>query len=146
MHDERTNLYRVVAQNLQWIHGLTSMQYDILRARVAKIENDGATHHSFDIVTNTIRLGRIKHPMGPVVDTIHITMGGVLVDIPDGIEFGPKGIAVIEIEDMFKLFLKTDNGGLSNVSVQTKFQLFDGGDESLTRHFMYKNNMLFQIR
>ena len=146
MHEEPTNLYRVIAQNLLWIHGLTSMQYDILRSRIAKIEHDGETHYSFDIVTNTIRLGRIKHPMGLIVDTVHIAMTGQLDGVPDNIAFGPKGIAVIEIGDMFKLFLKADNSGLSNVSVQTKFQLFDGGEEGFARHFMFKNNMLFQIR
>jgi hypothetical protein len=146
MHEEPTNLYRVIAQNLLWIHGLTSMQYDILRSRIAKTEHDGETNYSFEVVTNTIRLGRIKHPTGLIVDTIHITMGGVLADVPDGIGFGPKGIALIEIDDMFKLFLKADNSGLSNVSVQTKLQLFDGGEEGFARHFMYKNNMLFQIR
>jgi hypothetical protein len=146
MHEEPTNLYRVVAQTLQWVHGLTSMRYDIKTIRIAKIEHNGETHYSFDIVTNGIRLGRIKHPMGLIVDTIHIAMTGQLYDVPDDIVFGPKGIAVIEIEDMFKLLLKTDNSGLSNVSVQTKFDLFDGGEEGFARHFMYKNNMLFQIR
>ena len=146
MHEEPTNLYRVVAQTLQWVHGLTSMQYDISRSRVAKIEHNSETHYSFDLVTNIIRLGRIKHPTGLIVDTIHITMTGQLDGVPDDIVFGPKGIAVIEIEDMLKLFLKADNSGLSNVSVQTKFQLFDGGEEGFARHFMYKNNMLFQIR
>ncbi len=146
MHEEPTNLYRVVAQTLQWVNGLTSMRYDIKEILIAKIEHNGETHYSFDIVTNVIRLGRIKHPMGLIADTIHMAMTGQLDDVPDDIVFGPKGISVIEIEDMFKLFLKTDNSKLSNVSVQTKFNLFDGGEESFARHFMYKNNMLFQIR
>ncbi len=146
MLEERTNLYRVVAQNLLWIHGLTSMRYDIKDTRIAKIEHDGETHHSFYELTNSIRLGRIKHPFGLVAEEIHISMSGVLDDVPDPLEFGPKGISMIEINDMFKLFLRTDNSGLSNVTVQTKFKLFDGGEETLARHFMYKNNMLFQIR
>lgn len=146
MIEERTNLYRVVAQSLQWIHGLTSMQYDIRAIRLARIEHDGETHYSFDVVTNGIRLGRIKHPFGLIAEEIHIALGGQLDGVPDGITFGSKGIAVIEIEDMYSLFLKADNGGTSIITVQTKFRLFDGGEESLSRQFLYKNNMLFQIR
>jgi len=146
MIEERTNLYRVVAQTLQWIHGLTSMKYGIRKSRIAEVTHDGVTHYSFDILTNSIRLGRIKHPLGLVAEEIHIALGGQLAEVPDGLTFGPQGIALIEIEDMYNLFLKADNGGTSIVSVQTKFTLFDGGEESLSRQFLYKNNMLFQIR
>lgn len=148
MLTERTNLYRVVAQTLQWIHGLTSMEYNIRHIRVARVKNNEETHHSFEVITNDIRLGRIKHPMGLVIERIHIAMTGVLADVPDWEEFevGTKGIAVLEIEDMYPLFLRADNGGFSNVSVQTKFHLFDGGEESIARHFIYLNNMIYQIR
>jgi hypothetical protein len=149
MFEERTNLYRVVAQNLLWIHGLTSMQYDIKSIRIAKIKHDGETHYSFDVVTNTIRLGRIKHPFGLVAEQIHITMSGVIDECPILTEFNfgeENNIAEVSIAEMYQMFLKADNSGLSNVSVQTKFKTFDGGDESIARHFMFKNNMLFQIR
>ena len=146
MLTERTNLYRVVAQTLQWIHGLTSMKYDISSSRIAEVTpHDGVTHYSFEVVTNGIRLGRIKHPMGLIVEEIHIALTGVITDLPKRITF-EKDIVEIEINDMVQLFLRADNGGFSNVSVQTKFKLFDGGEESIARHFIYLNNMIYQIR
>lgn len=143
---ESTNLYYVVAQTLQWIRGLTSMEYNVCSSRIAKITHDDKTHYSFEVTTNGIRLGRIKHPMGLVVEEIHIVMTGNLVETPDWVELDEDGIAEIEITDMPKLLLHIDNSGFSNVGVQTKFKLFDGGENTISRHFMYKNNMLFQIR
>jgi hypothetical protein len=149
MLTERTNLYRVVAQTLQWIHGLTSMDYHVHTSLLAKIKNDGKTHYSVDVRTNHIRLGRIKHPLGLVAESIHVVMTGVITEFPDSIEFtkGKKNtIAEIEIEDMYQMFLKADNGGSSAVGVQTKIDLFTGGEENLSRNFIYRNNLLYQIR
>ena len=147
MHEEPTNLYRVVAQTLQWVHGLTSMQYDITYIGIAKVEHEGDVHHAFRITTNGIRLARIKHPLGLVTDEVRLEFTGRLDDnIPTTIEFNKKGLAEIEVDDMIPLFLSADNSKLCNVAVQTKFKLFDGGSESIARHFMFKNNMLFQIR
>jgi hypothetical protein len=76
-------------------------------------------------------------------------MTGVITEFPDSIEFtkGKKNtIAEIEIEDMYQMFLKADNGGSSAVGVQTKIDLFTGGEENLSRNFIYRNNLLYQIR
>ena len=150
MFDERTNLYRVVAQTLQWVQGITSLQYDILRSRLAKVEHDGETHYSFEVVTNNIRLGGIKHPMGLVIERSHMAMTGVVLEPIEGELYGlvpnADNVYDIEIHHMLKLLMKADNAGVSNISVQTKFKSFDGGDNTLARQFLFKNNMLFQIR
>jgi hypothetical protein len=150
MLDLPTNLYLVVAQTLQWVHGITSLQYDILRSRIAKIEHDGETHYSFEVVTNNIRLGGIKHPMGLVIERSHMALTGVILDPIEGELYGlvpnADNIIDIEIHHMLKLLLKADNSGISNISAQTKFKSFDGGDTTLSRQFLFKNNMLFQIR
>lgn len=145
MIDERTNLYHVVAQTLQWIHGLSSMEYEIHKSRIAKVTQGSETHHSFEVLTNHIRLGGIRHPLSLVVDSIHVALTGIVVDIPDTLVF-EKQIALIEIEDMTKMFLLADNSGYSTVGVQTKVDLFPGGEVVLSRHFQYRNNLLHLIR
>lgn len=145
MHEERTNLYRVVAQNLQWIEGITGIHYGIKTVRVIRTEDNNGIHNTFDVLTNSIRPARTKHPMGLVVEQVHVAMNGPLAEVPDW-SSNDDGIVYLDIDDMFALFLKTDNGGSSVVSVQTKFNTFDGGEDSLSRQFIYKNNMLFQIR
>ena len=150
MLDLPTNLYLVVAQTLQWVHGITSLQYDILRSHIAKIEHDGETHYSFEVVTNNIRLGGIKHPMGLVIERSHMALTGIILEPIEGELYGlvpnADNIIDIEIHHMLKLLLKADNSGISNISAQTKFKSFDGGDTTLSRQFLFKNNMLFQIR
>ncbi len=149
MLNERTNLHRVVGQTLQWIHGLTSMEYQIKQSLLAKIENDGETHYSVDVRTNQIRLARIKHPLGLVVESIHVVMTAVIIEHPDSIDFSigkNDSIAEVELEDMYQMFLKVDNSDYSTVGVQTKIDLFNGGEENLSRHFIYRNNLLHQIR
>ena len=146
MHDERTNLYRAIAQNLQWIQGLTGIQYDIKYTRVHRTEDANGYHYPFCVVTNSVRPNRIKHPMALVVERVHTTMEGMLFDVPTWDEFEDDGFVDIEIPDMLTLLLEADNGGSSVISVQTKFHTFDGEENSLTRQFIYKNNMLFQVR
>ncbi len=149
MSEERTNLHRVVAQTLQWIHGLTSLEYQIHLSRLARIENDGETHYSIDVQTNHIRLGNIKHPLALNVEKIHVVLSGVITEFPTSITFdgGKKNnITDIEISDMYQMFLKADNAGYSNIGVQTKIDLYTGGEQILTRNFIYRNNLLHQIR
>lgn len=146
MSDERTDLYRVVAQILLWIEGLTNIKYQIYRARITKVEHEDEIFFSFDVVTNTIRPGRLSHPLALVMDSIHIALTGTLVDLPEGIDFTDNDIVEIEIDDMPNLFLKADHGGYNNIAVQTKVGLFTGGSEVMTRHFIFKNNMMYQIR
>jgi hypothetical protein len=145
MVDERTNLHYVVAQTLQWIHGLTSMEYGVYSSRVAKVTQGDETHHSFEVVTNKIRLGGIRHPMSLVAENIHVALTGVVVEIPNTLVF-EKQIATIELEDMTEIFLLADNSGYSTIGVQTKIDLFSGGEEVLSRHFQYRNNLLHLIR
>lgn len=145
MIDERTNLYHVVAQTLQWIHGLTSMEYGINKSRIAEVTQEAETHHSFEVLTNRIRLGSIRHPLSLVVDNIHIALTGIVIDIPDTLVFENQ-IAHIELEDMTNMFLLTDNSGYSTVGVQTKVALFPSGEVVLSRHFQYRNNLLHLIR
>ena len=144
MFEERTNLYRAVAQTLQWIHGLTSIEYGVYKSRVAEISQGDKTHYSFEVVTNRVRLGGIRHPMGLVAEEIHVALTGVIIEFP-ALKFDEQ-IAFIELEDMTQMFLKADNGGYSTVGVQTKIGLFTGGEEVLSRHFLYRNNMLHLIR
>lgn len=143
--DERTNLHYVVAQTLQWIHGLTSMEYGIYRSRIAKVTHGDETHHSFEVLTNHIRLGGIRHPLSLVVENIHVALTGLVVEIPNTLVF-EKQIALIELEDMTEMFLLADNSGYSTVGVQTKIGLFSGGEEVLSRHFQFRNNLLHLIR
>lgn len=147
MLDEPTNMYRVVAQSLQWIHGITSLQYDILRSCIVRTEHDGEANHSFDVVTNGIRLGGIKHPMGLVIEQIHIALSGDVLETNAVKELVfNNNVADIEIHDMLKILVRADISGMSNISVQTKFKLFDGEENSISRQFLFKNNMIFQIR
>jgi hypothetical protein len=143
--DERTNLYFVVAQTLQWIHGLTSMEYGIYRSRIAKVTHGDKIHHSFEVLTNHIRLGGIRHPLSLVVENIHIALTGVISEFPKRLEFDGQ-LCTIELEDMTEMFLLADNSGYSTVGVQTKIDLFSGGEEVLSRHFQYRNNLLHLIR
>ena len=145
MFDERTNLYRAVAQTLQWIHGLTSLEYGVYRSRIAEVTQGDKTHYSFEVMTNHIRLGGIRHPLGLVAESIHVVLTGVIDGFPKTLEFDEQ-IAHIELEDMTRMFLKADNGGYSTVGVQTKIGLFTGGEEVLARNFLYRNNLLHLIR
>lgn len=146
MFKEPTNLYRVVAQTLQWVDGVTSMKYDVNRSHLIREKHEGQLHYSFDVVTNAIRLGQLKHPMALVADTIHIAMAGQVGNFPDEYDFGDDNAAHVSIAEMSGVTLKADNGGYSAVSVQTKFTTFGGDEHSFTRQFLYKNNMLYQIR
>lgn len=143
--DERTDLYYVVAQTLQWIHGLTSMEYGVYSSRIAQVTQGDETHHSFEVATNHIRLGGIRQPLGLVAEEIHVVLTGVLAEIPGTLIF-QKQIAHIELEDMSAMFLVADNSGYSTVGVQTKIGLFSGGEEVLSRHFQFRNNLLHLIR
>lgn len=145
MFDERTNLYQTVAQTLQWIQGLTSIEYNVLDSRLAEVSHDTKTHYSFEVTTNQIRLAGIRHPLGLVVEHTCVVLTGTLDDCPEYIQFDKK-IAPLELEDMTRMFLHADNGGYSIVGAQTRMGLFTGGEDILSRHFVYRNNLLHQIR
>jgi hypothetical protein len=145
MFDERTNLHRVVAQTLQWIHGTTSIEYGVASCRLAEIHQDSKPHYSFEIKTNLARISKIRHPFALVAEEIHVVLTGIIIEYPDTFQFEQQ-VTQFELEDMPMMVLKSDNGGYSTVGVQTKMGLFSGGEEILSRHFLYRNNLLHLIR
>ena len=50
------------------------------------------------------------------------------------------------LERAFKMYLKADNGGYCPVAVNVKITRFDGGEDALARHFLYRSNLLHKIR
>ena len=143
---DRTNLWRVTSQTLEWIYGLTNIQFDIQEARLAEVVQPDETHYAFEIKTNQARLTGLRHPMALVVEAIHIVITGTVNERPDTLVFDEGICDPLEITDMLRMFLVADNGGFSTVSVQVKLTRFDGGEDSLSRHFLYRNNLLHLIR
>jgi len=150
MSDERTNLSYVVDQTLLWNQGITGLEYDLNAIRIIREVKDETPYYSFEVITNSIRPGKLKHPLALVMENVHISMVGSLSDDPNPLfdRFGDSDMVEIEIEDMPNLFLREDQSGCNNVAVQTKVRLqtASAGSETMTRHFIFKNNMLFRIQ
>ncbi len=146
---ERTNLWRATAQILEWTYGLTNLQFDIASMRLSEVPNQGddgdETHYAFEVRTNEARLTGLRHPLALVVESYHIILTGVVKNRPTHLVFDER-IAEFEIDDMLQMPILRDNGGFSTVSVQVKITRFDGGEDSLPRHFLFRNNLLHLIR
>ena len=145
---EQNNLYRLVAQTLEWIFGHTGIEYELLTLRLARNDGDGTTpvHWAFDIKTNHSRTKQ-RHPLALCIEEVHVVMTGVVTEIPDTITF-PDGerVTEFEIEDMLRMPVTADQGGYSTVAVQFKMNMLNGGEEIFTRHFLFRNNLLHTLR
>ncbi len=142
---ERTNLWRVTAQTLEWVYGLTNLQFEFIEGRLAEVVQPEQTHYAFEIRTNEARLTGLRHPMALVIESYHMVLTGVVKSNPGNLVFD-EGVASFEPDDMLQMPLERDNGGFSTVAVQVKMTRFDGGEEVLSRHFVFRNNLLHLIR
>jgi len=144
--NERNNLWRSTAQILEWIYGLTNIQFEILEARIAEVPQEGGeTHYSVEIRTNEARLTGLRHPMALVVESVHVVITGVVKGYPAHLVFDER-VASFESDDMLQMPLNRDNGGFSTLAVQTKISDFMGGESVMPRHFLFRNNLLHLIR
>ena len=146
---ERTNLWRVTAQTLEWVYGLTNLQFEFVSGRLAEVPQESETHYAFEIRTNQARLTGLRHPLALVVESYHIVLTGTAKSYPGHLVFDDASgtpVAEFEPEDMLQMPLLRDNGGFSTVAVQTKLTRFDGGEDILARHFLFRNNLLHLIR
>ena len=142
MQDDRTDLYRMVAQTFLFVEGATNVRYEVLQAHLIQTE-DGC---HYEIESNHFRTGRLSHPLAHVMSSIHIVLTGTAEEFPEDIVFDDEGIAEIEVEDMSNIFPKVDLGGNCNAALLTKIGLHAGGLETFTRHYTFKNNMLYKIQ
>ena len=145
---ERTNLWRVTGQILEWTYGLTNLQFEVASTRLGIVPQSGDdVHYPFEILTNQMRLTGLRHPMALVVESYHMILTGVVKTHPLGHDaFDEERSIEFELDDMLRMPLLRDNGGFSTVSVQVKMTQFDGGEDAMSRHFLFRNNLLHLIR
>jgi hypothetical protein len=146
---EPTNLRQVTAQILEWIYGLTNIQFEITRSRISKtVISKDQINYAIEITTNAVALNKIRHPFALVVDGFNLVITCEVLTPMVNLDFSDDRtpVAEFEIEHMPDMVVRADNGGFSTISVQTKFSQFDGGTTVLTRHVLFRNNLLHSIR
>lgn len=165
MNEHRdTKLNRAIAQILEWTYGCTNIQYEIISVQFARCEGDDVPHNqvSFRVVTDARRLSNMKHPGALAFEALQMSLTGIVIDVDgrldailpleeDGVAVVPKGkpVRVAELpglDGQYNPNLKVDNGGHGLVNVQIVFHLFDGGQKSVSRTFIFRNNQMNYIR
>ena len=134
---ERNNMYRNIAQTLEWIEGNTGIVYVPDTMELAPVP--GQEFSAFIIVTNHVSFESRMHPMSMNVTGAHLSITGNCGAVVE--ERQP-----LTDRDMIRMDMMQDNGGYSTVNVQFIFSLVGDGEHALSRHFRFRNNMLFKIR
>ena len=148
---EKTNLYRVMAQSIEWIYGATNIEFQIKTVKVGMVTPDDGkpVFYPFEIKTNTRRLSGITHPLALVAEHLHVVFTGICVAHSGNIDFGDKGQAVLDdwnIADLARMELQADRGGYVTIAVQHRIGRHDGGEETMARHFLFRHNLLHKVR
>jgi len=159
-----TKLNRAVAQILEWTYGQTNIQFEIDHCHFTRVGSEAPDNHiNYCVVTDTRRVSHQRHPGALAFEAVQLSMTGVGVDfdsrmdellIPGDEDIiksppqdGNRKIAELKgLDSRYNLNLKADQGGFGTVSVQTILFLFDGGQKSISRNFIFRNNQMNQIR
>lgn len=145
-------LWKCNWQILEWVYGLTNIQFELASTEIARVsQGDDVWHYSFRFATNTARLVGLVHPMGLFIESFSLEMTGVLDPERACLHFSEvadEETPVVETdhERSPNLHVKADNGGFSVIAVAGRVTRFDGGEEMLSRHFIFRNNFLHKIR
>lgn len=139
-----TNLHQSVAQIIEWTYGRTHIEFGVLDISFSK--NDTPNGYSFQITTSTARLDKIKHPLGLVVESIQLSLTGTCISLVDLGHNDKDIISSYVLEDLPEFNLTPDQGGYSTVNVQNMLGLCDGGMKSISRHFLFRSNLMHAIR
>ncbi len=139
-----TNLHQSVAQIIEWTYGRTHIEFGVVDISFSK--NDNLNSYSFHITTNTARLDKIKHPLGLVVESIQLSLTGTCISLVDLGHNDKDIISSCELEDLTEFNLTSDQSRYSTVNVQNMLGLCDGGMKSISRHFLFRSNLMHAIR
>lgn len=162
--DRDTKLNRAVAQIIEWTYGLTHIEFEIMTSQFRRCGGEAPENHiGYRMVTNTRRVSNIKHPGALAFEAINLSLTGVAVDFDGRMDTllvpgdedeiaNPRKdnnslIAELQgLDGRYNLNLLTDQGGFGTINVQNVLYLFDGGQKSVSRAFIFRNNQMNQIR
>jgi hypothetical protein len=111
----------------------------------------------FMIETNTARVGNLVHPLGLILEEVHLNITGNVADAPQGkmpaseskriLKYiGNDEIFEVAPKYMGNFMMQLDNGGGVSVTVTTHMKFFDKGDKAISAYFMFRNGLLHKIR
>lgn len=151
-----TRVNRAVSQILEWTYGCTNLEFQIEECRYKRMkgekEDSPDNHYGFRIITDVKKLTNIKHPGALAFEAMQLSITG------EGRDFDGRMESVItpgdddtyvtfsDFTDETNMNVKHDNGGFSVVNVQIIMYTFDGGDKSISRHFVFRYNQMNHIR
>jgi hypothetical protein len=156
-----TNLARIsldyaVNQAIEWNHGRTNIDYDVIDAR---IKHGGAEANvmSCQIDMNTARVSGLVHPCGLVVEEVRLSIACTLEDsltAPTKVAEIKKIMKGIESKEVFhvepgffSLFsVRPDRAGSASISVTTIMKMYDKGEKAITTYFWFRNGLLHKVR
>lgn len=146
--ENQTNLYRAVAQVLEWTHGKTRLQFEPTECYIAVVPDSGENEYAFQVVTNTHRLTRVRHPLAMVVEQLVLSITGICIvgNLPTLPSRNGETKVPVKVEDYLQCVVKQDGSGFSTIGVQFLLGLHNGGDHGLSRHFVFRHNMMNHIR
>ena len=150
---EKTNLYRVMAQTIEWVYGATNIEFGVqwVKLSIVEPEDDKPIYYPFEIKTNTRRLTGITHPLALVAEHLYLVITGIVVAHSGNIDFGETRQTKLEdwdkdIAEIARMELQADRGGYVTISVQHRIGRHDGGEETMARHFLFRHNLLHKVR
>jgi len=159
-----TKLNRAVAQIIEWTYGQTSIEFVVESSSFRRLGGEAPENHiSYRMVTDVRRTTNIKHPGALAFEGIQLSITGIAVDNDgkmddlltpgdeDEIGSPPKdgNVMVAELPGLdgrYNMHLRMDNGGFATINVQILLYLYDGGQKSVSRTFIFRSNQMNQIR
>jgi hypothetical protein len=147
--NEKTNLYRALGQSIEWIYGSTGIEFkiDTVKLSCGHPTGDNPVFFPYEITTNLVRFGNMKHPFALVAESLRLVITGVCSEHGGNVDFSAKNFNYIDWDDttLMRMILQSNRSGYSPVSIQHRIFRHDGSEDAMARQFLFRYNLLHQV-